>query len=144
MTGTWTAGKGCSSGFRFWTRDRQLFAVKNQHASVHHRGLGYRLFLWQDLRKGILNFRGGFIWPRMETVGAPLWRQQWTFVFHKSAGRDFGYWGTTELVSQVRPSAIELCIYRKSIGFLNMLHAKNTLIERSFKPELEWRSALWM
>jgi hypothetical protein len=43
---------------------------------------------------------------------------------------------------QVRPGAIELCIYRKNVGFWNVLHAKNTLIERSFKPELEWHSAL--
>lgn len=72
MTGTWTAGKGCSSGFRVWTRDWQLFAVKNQRASAHHRGPRISTLFWQDLRKGILNFKSGFIWSRMETGVALL------------------------------------------------------------------------
>jgi hypothetical protein len=68
MASSWTAGKVCSSGFRVWTRYWQLFALRNQHASAHHRGARMStFFLGQDQRKGTLNFKSGFIWPRMET-----------------------------------------------------------------------------
>jgi hypothetical protein len=75
MTGTWTAGKGCSSGFRVRASDSVIRILR--HVT---RGLGYRRLWGAGPTERKIEF---YEWPRMETVVALLSRWQHTFVFHK-------------------------------------------------------------